>query len=349
MYHSPSQDQTIRRFDIDFISDTVTKPDAGMRAAMAQAEVGDDVYAEDPTVRGLERRVADMVGKEAGLFLPSGTQSNLTALMAHCGRGEEFITGTAYHSYLLESGGAAAVGGIMPCPLSVDANGALSPEDVRAVVKPDHTWFTKTRLLALENTVNGQVQNPARIAALCEVAREHDLSLHLDGARIWNASVQSGQLLAELAAPFDSISTCLSKGLGAPVGSVLCGSEAFIYRAGRARKMLGGGMRQAGVLAAAALYALDHNLPKLAQDHANAQALAAGLDGLDRLTVHAGDTNMVFLEPLDKDRAGLIAHLDQNGIRVGPPAKRIRLVTHLDISPSDIGTTVEVIRNYYNA
>lgn len=349
MYRSASSNAPIRRFEIDFLSDTLTKPSAGMRKAMAEAEVGDDVYGEDPTVRVLEERVALMMGKEAGLFVPSGTQSNLIALMAHCGRGEEFITGTSYHSYLLESGGAAAVGSIMPCPLPVDENGALLPGDVRAAIKPDNTWFVKTRLLALENTVNGQVQNPKRIAQLCTVARENGLSLHLDGARIWNASVQSETPLADLAAPFDSVSSCLSKGLGAPVGSVLCGSHEFIYQAGRVRKMLGGGMRQAGILAAACLYALDHNLPKLAQDHANAAALADGLSGIDRLTLHRGDTNMLFLGADPKDRESLVAHLENQGIRVGPPAAKIRMVTHMDISPTDIKTTIRAIREFYNA
>lgn len=349
MYHSPSSAASIRQYDIDFISDTITRPDAGMRRAMAEAEVGDDVYNEDPTVLALERRVAGMAGKEAGLFLPSGTQSNLTALMAHCGRGDEFITGTAYHSYLLESGGAAAVGGVVPFPLPIDDNGSLSPDDVRAAIKPDNTWFARTRLLALENTMNGRVQDSGRIADLCAVAREAGLSLHLDGARIWNASVKSGQSLAELAASFDSISICLSKGLGAPAGSVLCGSEELIYRAGRARKLLGGGMRQAGILAAAGLYALDHNLPKLAQDHENAEVLAKGLADIDRLVVLPVDTNMVFIEPAAEDREDLVAYLDRNGIRVGPPAARIRLVTHLDISSTDIRTTIECIRSFYDA
>lgn len=349
MYRSASSNAPIRRFAIDFLSDTLTKPDAGMRKAMAEAEVGDDVYAEDPTVRELEQRVAKLAGKEVGLFVPSGTQSNLCALLAHCGRGEEFITGTAYHSYLLESGGAAAVGAIMPCPLPVDDSGALSPDDVQAAIKPDNTWFVKTRLLALENTVNGQIQDPERIAELCSIARKNGLSLHLDGARIWNASVKTGTPLNELAAPFDSVSICLSKGLGAPIGSVLCGSEDFIYRAGRARKMLGGGMRQAGILAAACLYALDHNLPKLAQDHANAAALADGLSGIGRLTLHRGDTNMLFLEAKPEDREDLVTHLEDQGIRVGPPAAKIRIVTHLDISPADIKTTISAIREFYNA
>ncbi len=340
----PDRDATA---SIDLRSDTVTRPGKAMRQAMAEATVGDDVYEEDPTVRALEARVAVMAGKEAGLFVPSGTQSNLLALMTHCNRGDEFIVGADYHTFVYENGGAAVVGGLVPNPLPTDENGALDPEDVRAAIKPTNDWFAQARLLALENTVSGQIQPPERIAALCAVARDYGLLIHLDGARIWNAMVGSNQSLESLVAPFDSISTCLSKGLGAPVGSVLCGSREFIRLARRNRKMLGGGMRQVGVLAAAGLYALDHNLPRINDDHVNAQRLAKGLQGIDRLRVQAGDTNMVFIEPQPEDCEKLVTHLTRRGINVGAPAAKIRLVTHLDISAKDVEIVVEAVHEYY--
>lgn len=345
MYASSSTRSTAHR--IDLRSDTVTKPCAAMRAVMAAAEVGDDVYGEDPTVRALESRVAEMAGMEAGLFVPSGTQSNLIALMCHCNRGDEVIVGADYHTFVYEAGGVAAVGGIMPNPLPTDSNGGLSVEQVKAAIKPDTTWFAQARLLALENTVSGQIQAPEHIDALCRTAADHGLAVHLDGARIWNAMVALGVPLARLSSSLDSLSVCLSKGLGAPVGSVLCGRRDFIHKAARIRKMLGGGMRQAGVLAACGLFALEHNLARLAQDHANARCLAEGLADIDRLTVHPGDTNMLFLEAEEPDRAPLVAHLAGHGILVGPPAQRIRIVTHLDISEDDIRDTIDVIRQYY--
>lgn len=345
MYASSSNAATPPR--IDLRSDTVTKPSVAMRKVMAVAEVGDDVYGEDPTVRALEARVAEMAGMEAALFVSSGTQSNLIALLCHCNRGDEVIVGSDYHTFVYETGGVAAVGGIMPNPIPTDANGGLSPEQVSAAIKPDSTAFAQARLLALENTVSGQIQAPERTDALCRTARAHGLSIHLDGARIWNAMVALGVPLARLAAPVDTLSVCLSKGLGAPVGSVLCGPRDFIAKAARTRKMLGGGMRQAGVLAACGLYALDHNLARLAQDHAHARQLAEGLAGIDALTVHPGDTNMLFLEASEQDRAPLAAHLADHGILVGPPAPRLRVVTHLDISETDIRDTIAAIRRYY--
>lgn len=332
---------------IDLRSDTVTRPGPAMRRAMADAEVGDDVYEEDSTVCTLQARVAEMAGKEAGLFVPSGTQSNLLALMGHCNRGDEFIVGADYHTFAYENGGAAVVGGLVPNPLPTDDNGALDPEDVKTAIKPDTDWFAQARLLALENTVSGQIQAPERISALCAVARDHGLLTHLDGARIWNAAVGLNQSLITLAAPFDSVSTCLSKGLGAPVGSVLCGSKTFIKLARRNRKMLGGGMRQAGILAAAGLYALDHNLPRLKDDHVNAHRLAEGLSGIDRLRVQAGDTNMLFILPQPQDQEALVTHLARRGINVGAPAARIRLVTHLDITAEDVETVIGAVQEFY--
>lgn len=332
---------------IDLRSDTVTKPSTGMRRAMAKADVGDDVYGEDPTVRALEERVAAMAGKEAGLFVPSGTQSNLVAIMTHCNRGDEVILGDDYHAFVFETGGAAAIGGVVPNPVPTDQNGGLSPDDALKAIKPNHTWFAQAKLLALENTVSGQVQTLESMNALCELARQNKLLTHLDGARIWNAMLATNQPLDTLAASFDSISTCLSKGLGAPVGSVLCGSVDFIARAERIRKVLGGGMRQAGVLAACGLFALDNNLPLLLHDHDNARRLADGLSDIDDLVVHAGDTNMMFLEPLEADRQKLVQYLADNGIRVGGPEVRIRVVTHLDVSATDIEKTIDVVHAYY--
>ncbi len=332
---------------IDLRSDTVTKPSPGMRSAMAGAEVGDDVYGEDPTVLALEQRVAELCKKEAGLFLPSGTQSNLVALLTHCGRGEEVLVGDTYHSYTFESGGASALGGIVLWPLATDDNGGLTPDQVKAAIKPDHTWFAKTKLLALENTVWGQVQSVELIHELSATAHAQNLSVHLDGARVWHAAVALGVPVAEITKSVDSVSTCLSKGLGAPAGSVLCGSKPFIRQAQRARKVLGGGMRQVGVLAACGLYALDHNLPRLNQDHAKASKLAAGLRDIPNLKVHSGDTNMIFLEPTENDRQALVQSLASAGILVGPPEQKIRVVAHLDIATDDISHVVEQIRDFY--
>ena len=338
----------VNRSDIvDLRSDTVTKPSDGMRQAMAAAGVGDDVYGEDPTTLELEERVAALTGKDAGLFVPSGTQSNLIALLAHCGQGGEFIVGNDYHSYLYESGGAAAVGGISPCPVPTDENGSLLPSQIQAAIKPDFTWYARTKLLALENTVAGQVQSLERTKTLCDVADENDLSTHLDGARIWHAAVELNVSVGEVAAPFDSVSTCLSKGLGAPVGSVLCGSKAFITEAARIRKMVGGGMRQAGILAAAGLYALDHNIELLRVDHRRAKHLASRLSNISELEVRSGDTNMLFVEPQNSDIGALVDYLVDAGIVIGPPTSEFRLVTHLDISDSDIDRVVEKFQEFY--
>jgi len=332
---------------IDLRSDTVTQPSAGMRKAMAEAEVGDDVYGEDPTVTALEERVSDLFGKEDAVFMASGTQSNLAALLCHCGRGEEFIVGDSYHAFKYEAGGASALGGIVACPLRPDDSGGLRPDDVVAAVKPDDSHFPITRLLSLENTVSGQAQSLESIGALCAVARSHGLSLHLDGARVWNAAAALKTPLAEIARPFDSVSACLSKGLGAPAGTVLVGAKDFVAKARRVRKMLGGGMRQAGILAACGLYALDHTLPRLEEDHRKARMLVEGLRGLAGLVVIPGDTNMMFLQPDERDRAALVEHLAGEGIRLGSPAERIRVVMHLDVAAEDVARVVDAIRRYY--
>ncbi|MDH5558823.1 MAG: low-specificity L-threonine aldolase [Alphaproteobacteria bacterium] len=332
---------------VDLRSDTVTRPGEAMRRAMAAAEVGDDVYGEDATVTALEEKTAALLGKEAGLFVASGTQSNLLALLAHCQRGEEYIAGETYHSYAEEGGGASVLGGIAVHPLAIDARGAITPEQVESAIKPDDFHYPVTRLVCLENTVSGHVQSVENQQAIADVARRHGLSVHLDGARLMNAAVALGRPPAEVGACADSVSLCLSKGLGAPVGSVLSGSRDFIARARRSRKMLGGGMRQAGILAAAGLYALDHHVDRLAEDHANAKRLAEGLAACKGLAVDTPETNMVFIAPRAEDLEPLRAHLAERGIIIAAQRPKTRLVTHLDITSEDIERTIEAFRAFY--
>lgn len=315
---------------IDLRSDTVTKPSQGMRAAMASADVGDDVYGEDPTVNALQERLAGMLGFEAGLFVPSGTQSNLIGVMTHCDRGDEYIVGQSAHSYRYEAGGAAVLGSIQPQPITNQDDGTLPIADIEAAIKPDDAHFAKTKLIALENTIAGKVLPHDYLRAVVALARNHGLGMHLDGARLFNAAGGDVGRAREIADGFDTVSVCLSKGLGAPAGSVLCGSREHIAAGHRWRKMLGGGMRQTGVLAAAGLYALEHNVQRLAEDHDNAQRLADGLAKLPGLRVEPPQTNMVFVHiPVDRIPA-LREHLDRHGIKV-TLAARTRLVTHLDV------------------
>ena len=332
----------------DFRSDTVTRPSAGMRAAMAAAEVGDDVFGDDPTVKRLEARVAEAIGKEAGLFVPSGTQSNLIALMAHCERGDEYLVGQQAHCYRWEAGGAAVLGSIQPQPLENAPDGTIALADIEAAIKPDDPHFARTRLLALENTIGGKILPTDYVQAATALAKRHGLSCHLDGARLMNAAVALGVPAATLAQPFDTVSVCLSKGLGAPVGSVLVGAKAAIARARRLRKMLGGGMRQAGILAAAGLYALEHNVERLAQDHANARALAEGLAKLPGLTVTPPDTNIVFVGVEASVGPALAAHLTQHGIGVVSMygATRQRWVTHLDVDAQAVEHALSVAAQF---
>ncbi|MDE2431030.1 MAG: low-specificity L-threonine aldolase, partial [Burkholderiales bacterium] len=269
----------------DFRSDTVTRPGAAMRAAMAAAEVGDDVFGDDPTVHQLENLAARMLNKEAALYLPTGTQANLIALMAHCERGDEYIVGQKAHCYRWEAGGAAVLGSIQPQPLTNQADGTILLADILDAIKPDDPHFARTRLLALENTTGGKVLPAQYVNAATALARQHGLNTHLDGARLFNAAIKSGVAASALAENFDSVSVCLSKGLGAPVGSVLCASAPLIAKARRLRKMLGGGMRQAGIIAAAGIYALQHHVERLADDHANATLLAQGLSAYPVLTL----------------------------------------------------------------
>jgi len=332
---------------VDLRSDTVTRPGAGMYAAIQAAPVGDDVYGEDETVNHLEAAAAARLGKPAGLFLSSATQANLVAMLAHNARGEEILLGGEYHIYAHEAGGTSALGGIVLCPLPTDDSGGLSLEQVLGAIKDDDPHKPITRTLALENTVSGQVQDPAHHRALADAVRAQGMRVHLDGARIMNAAVALGTSAAEIADPFDSVMLCLSKGLGAPVGAVLCGPAEFIARARRLRKQLGGGMRQAGVLAACGLYALDNNVERLADDHARASRLAEGLGEIADLPVRCA-TNMVFVEPRGEDCAPLAAHLRERGVEIGNQHPRLRLVTHLDVDDAGIERAIDAFRAYYH-
>ncbi|HEY1029138.1 MAG TPA: low-specificity L-threonine aldolase [Pseudomonas sp.] len=323
---------------IDLRSDTVTQPTAAMREAMMAAELGDDVYGEDPTVNRLETWLAGELGFETALFVPTGTMSNLLGLMAHCERGDEYIVGQQAHTYKYEGGGAAVLGSIQPQPIDGEADGSLDLARVEAAIKQDDFHFARTRLLALENTMQGKVLPLDYLAAARELCDRRGLSLHLDGARLYNAAVKLGVPAREITRHFDSVSVCLSKGLGAPVGSVLCGSAALIARARRLRKMVGGGMRQAGVLAAAGLYALQHQVQRLAEDHANAARLGSALAELG-YSVEPVQTNMVYVQL--GERAGTVkAFMAERGIAVSA-APRLRLVTHLDVSAEQIERVVE--------
>ena len=331
----------------DFRSDTVTRPSAGMRAAMAAAEVGDDVYRDDPTVIALEEAVAAATGKAAGLFVPSGTQSNLLGLMAHCSRGDEYIAGQQAHCYKYEAGGAAVLASIQPQPVENLPDGTMALDAIAAAIKPDDIHFARTRLLALENTIGGKVLPESFVADATDLARARGLATHLDGARLFNAAIASNRSATELAARFDTVSVCLSKGLGAPVGSVLTGPEELIATARRLRKMLGGGMRQAGILAAAGLYALEHNVARLADDHARARRLAEGLSRHQELSVAPVQTNMVFMRMGAGEVAGFIAHLAGRGVLVSGHYGELRWVTHLDISDAAVDAALEAVAGYF--
>ncbi len=334
---------------IDLRSDTVAGPTPVMRAAMAQAEVGDDVYGEDPTVNRLQSMTCERLGFEAALFVPSGTQSNLCALLTHCRRGDEYIAGQMAHTYRYEGGGAAIVGGIQPQPLEFETDGTLDLHKVAVVIKPDDPHFTKTRLLCLENTQGGKTLPLDYLQRAAAFARTKGLFLHLDGARIFNASVAQNVDVSEITRGFDSVSVCLSKGLGAPVGSLLCGTKDFIEQAHRWRKVVGGGMRQAGIVAAAGVVALEQQVDRLSEDHANAAALADGLTNIDELSVDGPHTNMVFLTLSPAVAQDLKAYAHKRGIIVGPTADRLRLVTHLDVSAGDITTVVTTFKEFFAA
>lgn len=334
---------------IDLRSDTVTRPTAAMRAAMLEAPVGDDVYGEDPTVNALQERLAAELGFAAALFVPSGTQSNLLGLLAHCERGDEYLVGNDAHTYKFEGGGAAVLGSIQPQPVPNQDDGTLAIEALEAVVKPIDPHFARTKLLALENTWHGRALPRAYLAEAQAFAHRHGLGLHLDGARLYNAATAYGVSARDVAAGFDSVSVCFSKGLGAPVGSVLLGSAELIGRARRWRKVTGGGWRQAGMLAAACDYALDHHIVRLADDHARAARLAEGLRGIPGVDVQAQHTNMVFLRlPVDQLQA-LDKHLRAADVRVSIGyLPGVRLVTHLDIDDAGIETTIAAFNSFFS-
>lgn len=354
---------------VDLRSDTVTQPTPQMREAMLAASLGDDVFGDDPTVNALQEKIAALLGFEAALFVPTGTQSNFCAILAHCQRGEEYIVGQMQHCYRWEGGGAAVLGSVQPQPIAHAPDGTLPLAEIEANIKPDDAHFAKTRLLCLENTLGGKLLPLAYIEAATALARSKGLATHLDGARLFNAAVAQHAYFKQNEAPgltntaqsaiereaktiaqhFDSASICFSKGLGAPIGSALCGSKALIARAHRIRKMAGGGMRQSGMLAAAAMYALDHHITRLAQDHALAQRLGEGLAAIDGLSVEPVQSNIVFVgvhESLQSKAAGLITHLKQNGI-LATGLYRLRFVTHLDIDQAGIDRAIQVMRHYF--
>ena len=331
----------------DFRSDTVTKPSAGMRAAMADAEVGDDVFGDDPTVNLLEQRMAGMLAKDAALFVPTGTMSNLLALMSHCGRGDEFIAGQNAHCYKYEAGGAAVLGSIQPQPIAHQADGTMALGDIEAAIKKGDSHFATTRVIALENTFGGRVLPVDYMRAVAGIAERHGLGLHLDGARAFNACVALGLDIKEFSAPFDTVSICLSKGLGAPVGSVLVGRADLIETARRNRKMLGGGLRQSGVLAAAGLYALEHNVARLAEDHRRAKMLAEGLARHEALRVTVPDTNILWVDMEADLGERFLAYLGENGVGVTGRYGQQRWVTHLDVGDEDVRGALALVDRFF--
>ncbi|MGD0751304.1 MAG: low-specificity L-threonine aldolase [Anaerolineales bacterium] len=338
---------------IDLRSDTVTQPTPEMREAMAKAEVGDDVYGEDPTINRLQELAAEKMGKQAGLFVASGTMGNLIAVLSHCQRGDEVIVGKKNHVFVHEAGGMSALGGVHSCQLPNQPDGSLLLEDVAGAVRPDDLHEPVTRLVCLENTHNGcggVYQTPDYTHQMAEWAHSHGLSVHLDGARIFNAAVAQGVPASQLSGPVDSVTFCLSKGLCAPVGSVLCGSQPYIAKARRLRKMLGGGMRQAGILAAAGLVALEKMVVRLGEDHARAKKLADGLrlvPGL-QLDPKTPATNMVFLSLRPEVQCTtdeLIEKLKKRGVLIGATGERqYRLVTHYWIEDADVQEVIEAFR-----
>jgi threonine aldolase len=335
---------------IDLRSDTVTRPTPGMQAAMAAAEVGDDVWGDDPTANRLQAMFAEQTGKEAALFFPSGTQSNLAALMAHCERGDEYIVGNWAHTYRWEGGGAAVLGSIQPQPIEHEADGTLPLSKIAASVKPHGpgmgAHYPRTKLLALENTWGGRVLPAAYVADAAKLARSHGLSVHLDGARAFNAAVATRTTIAEICKPFDTVSLCTSKGLGAPVGAVLVGNKELVDKAFRWRKVLGGGMRQIGGIAAGSIYALEHHVERLAEDHDNARHMAEGLAKVSPLKVTSVATNMIFCDVPEVHTKPLAQFLGNKGMLV-PTNKALRLVTHLDVTREDVKRFVGAVGEYF--
>jgi threonine aldolase len=341
---------------VDLRSDTVTRPTTGMREAMMAAELGDDVYGDDPTVNALQDKIAGMLGFEAALFMPTGTQSNLCAILAHCQRGDEYIVGQVQHTYRWEAGGAAVMGSVQPQPLENARDGTLPLEAIEAAIKPDDPHYARTKLLALENTIGGKLLPMSYVEAATRLAKSKGLARHLDGARLFNAAVaQAEKTVAKpvdeakrIARNFDSVSVCFSKGLGTPAGSALCGSKDVIARALRIRKMAGGGMRQVGILAGAAIYALDHHIERLAEDHRLAKRLARAFDGFDDVVVDPVHSNIVFVDFKGKMRAKaeqLMPYLKDNGV-LGTGLYRMRFVTHHDVNEASVDHAAKVIQTY---
>jgi threonine aldolase len=341
---------------VDLRSDTVTRPTPAMREAMAAAPLGDDVFGDDPSVNALQEKIAGLLGFEAALFVPTGTQSNLCAILSHCQRGDEYIVGQLQHCYRWEGGGGAVFGSVQPQPLDHQEDGTLALADIEAAIKPDDPHFACSRLLALENTLGGKLLPLTYIEQATQLARRKGLARHLDGARLFNAAVaqaarSGGHAHAEarrIAQHFDSVSVCFSKGLGAPAGSALCGSRELIARARRVRKMAGGAMRQAGILAAAASHALDHHVERLAADHELARRLAGGLSGIDQLKVEAPQTNIVFVDLVGnarQDSEALLKHLAHQGV-LATGLYRLRFATHLDVDEAGVDRAVTAVRQF---
>ena len=335
---------------IDFRSDTVTLPTAGMFEAIPKAKLGDDVYDEDVEVLELQQYAAELLGKEASLFFPSGTQSNLTAILSHCQRGDEALIGREYHTNVYEARGASVLGGVGICPIDINESGGIKIEDMINQIKEDDPHYAVTKLLCLENPISGQVQPQSQIDALAQAAHERGLSVHLDGARLFNAHIHNGLSPVKLTKNCDSVSICLSKGLGAPAGTLLVSSHEIIAKAKRIRKILGGSMRQVGVLAACGMYALKNNITRLQEDHNNAKLLAQGLSEISELEVDYSEdqTNMLFVNCPEQHRAPLEKYLSDNHIRISS-LDRGRLVCHLGITEKDISSVIEVFREYFKS
>jgi len=335
---------------VDLRSDTITRPTEAMRAAAVRAGVGDDVFGDDPTVNALQARLAAELGFEAGLFVSSGTQSNLLALMAHCERGDEYLVGSEAHTYKYEGGGAAVLGSIQPQPIPQAPDGSLPLDLVARAIKPlGDSHFARTRLLALENTWGGRVLPRSYIAEAGKLAKAHGLGFHLDGARLFNAAIAEGIPAAEITRPFDSVSVCFSKGLGAPIGSMLLGSAPLIDRARRWRKVLGGGWRQAGLLAAMADHALDHHVHRLAEDHRRARELADALRRIPSLQVDGPHTNMVFVGVPAERLPALDAFMQDHEIRLAVRGPIVRLVLHLDVDDAGLARSIAAFGEFFSA
>lgn len=349
MYENSGMGKRSNSFRGDFRSDTVTQPTEGMLQAMASTPVGDDVYGDDPAVNELQERFAALVGKEMSVFFPSGTQSNLAAILTHCGRGSDLLVGNKYHTYVFEAGGASVLGGISFTPLPTEEDGSISNENIASHVKPDDPHFPETRLLCLENTVSGNALTVDVLRENAATARKFGLGVHLDGARLFNAAIELNVNPIEIANIADTVSVCLSKGLGAPVGTLLAGPARLERSIRRNRKLLGGGMRQSGYLAAAGLYALDNHIDRLAEDHNRAKSLANSLDELaEESEIRISqNTNMVFFEPHPEDHQPLLDHLHEDGFLVTGKKPAFRFVTHLGINDQEVEMFTHSIKAFF--